>query len=57
MLKKLHIENDELIVINEELKVKTDEMDFQDKKMEMNLHDEIIDAMLVIEKGKKRIRV
>ena len=33
------------------------ELLLQDKKMEMNLHDEIIDAMLVIEKGKKRIRV
>ena len=33
------------------------ELLIQDKKIEMNLHDEIIDAMLVIEKGKKRIRV
>jgi len=33
------------------------ELLIQDKKIEMNLQDEIIDAMLVIEKGKKRIRV
>ena len=32
------------------------ELLIQDKKIEINLQDEIIDTMLVIEKGKKRIR-
>ena len=31
------------------------ELLIKDKKIEMNLQDEIIDAMLVIEKGKKRV--
>ena len=32
--KELNIENEELIVINENLKIKTDEMDFNDKKLD-----------------------
>ena len=32
------------------------ELLIKDKKIEINLQDEIIDAMLVIEKGEKRIK-